>query len=300
MQDIPAIDLEISGICNLRCPGCWGTPRMMKQLHDWQDWFNLVKFLKEAAGLKSVTLCGGEPTLNRGVDDFTKRISVELNQEVYLETNGFFLIPLLPKMAPYLTNVSLSLEGSTPEVNAYRRGPVAFKKVLDCLDYLNEKYPTLPVKIGTCVFKPNAEDVPNIGDVLLQHGFEKRFPNLGVWKLYQATKFGAGKNDPEWPEMEVTKEEFESVSEKCKKRYEGKISFTSISSAQTGGYCIIVRPNGNVVSNAHSELGEEYLVYEDIFKNPRKGVEAIKNFQSEEHVKNRLVNTYFFDWQKVA
>jgi len=276
-MSIPAVDLEISGICNLRCPVCWGTPRGMIQKYSLKEWFNLLVILKRNAGLKSIVLCGGEPTLIPKIDKFVKHVKTKLNLKIYFETNCISLRPLLPKIAPYIDNLSIPLEGSNPEINAIRRGPLAFSKTIEVLDFMNEAYPNIHIKVGTCVFKQNAFDVPNIGWVLLRHGFNWRYPHKGVWKLYQITRFGAGKDDPEWSNMKITKDEFQEVVNKALALYKNKISITAIASHEMGGYCIIIRPNGEVVSNAHTQYGEEYSVFPNIFSDPKQGIKKLFN-----------------------
>ncbi len=298
LNQLPNIDLEITGVCNLKCQGCWGTPRQMPMKHSFDEIFQLLREMKKF-GLKSTTLCGGEPTLAKGLETFIPRVKKELGLEIYLQTNGFFLIPLLPKIAPYLHTISLSLEGSDPKTNSFRRGPFAFDKVFDCLAELDQKYPEINVKIGTCVFKQNLNDLPALGKTLLDQGFGKRFPTRGVWKLYQITRFGAGKNDPELDSMLISDKEFREMASQVKKTFENKINITSIATNETGGFCMIVRPDGEIVSNAHDGTGGEVSVFKDIFKDIDGGIQAILKFQDAGHVKNRLEKTYFFEWAEV-
>lgn len=294
---LPNIDLELTGACNLKCPGCWGTPRQMPMMHSFDDLYGLLQEMKKF-GLKSVTLSGGEPTLLKGLDNFIARINSELGLEIYLQTNGFFLIPLMPKIAPYVHTISLSLEGSNPEINAFRRGPKAFDKVMDCLAYLDKYTPDIKVKIGTCVFKQNIEDLPKLGEVLLERGFGSRYPDRGVWKLYQITRFGAGKDDKLLDSMLLTDHEFRQMANTVESMFKGNINFTSIASNEMGGYCMIVRPDGKIVANGHSELGEEIEVFDNIFSDIQGGIQAIIDFQNPKHVQYRLEKTYFFEWGK--
>lgn len=293
---IPNIDIEVTGLCNLRCPGCWGTPRMMPMTRSFDDLFAILDRLKKN-GLKSVTLCGGEPTLAKGIDDFIVRVHSELNLDVYLQTNGFFLIPLLGKIGPHLHTVSLSLEGSTAQVNAFRRGPDAFAKAIGCLQYLDKNYPEINVKIGTCVFRQNIADMPSMGEMLLRNEFGFRYPDRGVWKLYQITRFGAGRDDALLDSMLVSDSEFNAMAERVKHKFARKISITTIATKEMGGYCIILRPDGKVVSNGHDPEGKETVVFSDFFADVEGGIKAIIKFQNRDHVKNRLEQTYRFRWE---
>ena len=77
--------------CNFRCPFCYSPElvlpeKIKKQIGiSEKDFFT---FLKERKGLiEAVTICGGEPCLNRDLPDFIKKIK-ELGYVVKIDTNG--------------------------------------------------------------------------------------------------------------------------------------------------------------------------------------------------------------------
>ncbi|MFA7141730.1 MAG: anaerobic ribonucleoside-triphosphate reductase activating protein [Candidatus Paceibacterota bacterium] len=75
--------------CNFRCPFCYSRELVLKN----EDLF-LIKeeeffsFLKQRQGqLDACVICGGEPTLNKEIFDFCRKIK-ELDYKIKLDTNG--------------------------------------------------------------------------------------------------------------------------------------------------------------------------------------------------------------------
>jgi pyruvate formate lyase activating enzyme len=75
--------------CNFRCPYCYNidlilNPEKLPRI----DQFSFFNFLKEKKDwLDAVTICGGEPTLQKDLPDFCRKIKL-LNYLVKLDTNG--------------------------------------------------------------------------------------------------------------------------------------------------------------------------------------------------------------------
>lgn len=79
------------GKCNLRCPFCHNM-----ELVEHPEHFpvfsieQILEFLKERVGkLNGVAITGGEPLLNKDIEDLLKPIK-ELGYPIKLDTNGFF------------------------------------------------------------------------------------------------------------------------------------------------------------------------------------------------------------------
>lgn len=77
--------------CNFRCPFCYSSelvlPEKIKDhpLLSEETFFN---FLKERVGLlEGIVVCGGEPTMNKDLPDFLKKIK-DMGFLVKLDTNG--------------------------------------------------------------------------------------------------------------------------------------------------------------------------------------------------------------------
>ena len=79
------------GKCNLRCPFCHNMELVTNPEHfPIFSIDEILKFLKDRQGkLNGVAITGGEPLLNRDIEDLLKRIK-ELRYPIKLDTNGFF------------------------------------------------------------------------------------------------------------------------------------------------------------------------------------------------------------------
>lgn len=77
--------------CNFRCPWCYSPELVLPEKIKEQPKIperELFSFLKERQGLlEGVVICGGEPTINRGLPKFIKKIK-KLEYVVKLDTNG--------------------------------------------------------------------------------------------------------------------------------------------------------------------------------------------------------------------
>jgi len=77
--------------CNFRCPFCYSAELVLPQKIKSQPKIlqkELFNFLKNRKGLlEGVVICGGEPTINRNLAQFIKKIK-DLGYLVKLDTNG--------------------------------------------------------------------------------------------------------------------------------------------------------------------------------------------------------------------
>ncbi|MFH1462574.1 MAG: radical SAM protein [bacterium] len=289
---IPIIDLEISGKCNLHCPICWGTPRNMKQHYKFSEWLELLKVLQKSFGLKGIALTGGEPLLVPNIDNFIKEAKQGLGLCVNLLTNACYLDEHFNNIKPFLSTISIPLDGPTEEINKKIRGVGHFNIALNWISRLNYNHLDLPLKVGTVVSALNIKNVPDIGEVLLQCGVERRYPEQDVWKLYQATPFGAEQNNPLWKLLRISDSDFRNVAKKTKQKYKGKINSVQLSTKEVGGYCIIIRPNGNVVANSNKD-GKEHLLFNNIFTDTMGAMVAISSYHDVKRGIDRLTSSYF-------
>lgn len=77
--------------CNFRCPFCHNGELVVNpSLNNILDIEEVFKFLKERFGrLDAVCITGGEPTLQKDLIEFIKRVK-EIGYKVKLDTNGYF------------------------------------------------------------------------------------------------------------------------------------------------------------------------------------------------------------------
>ena len=82
-----ACTVFLSG-CNFRCPFCHNAPLLTAADEDGMDEDELLAFLKNRRGLlDGVAVTGGEPTLQRDLPEFLRKIKA-LGFAVKLDTNG--------------------------------------------------------------------------------------------------------------------------------------------------------------------------------------------------------------------
>lgn len=275
----PVAHLEVTSRCDANCPGCWGPPREIRN-RSLNDFKQAIKKLK-SLGLTKIILTGGEPTLISGIDKFIKYANKDLGLDVVLQTNGANMIKLMPKIAPYLHTVAISLEASGPEID-FRRMEKGFKRSVNSIKYIIEKQPQIKLKIGTCVFRQNFDDLDAIGNLLLDLNYDKRIQQKeSLWKLYQIKRLGKGENDPILDTMLIETSDFNKKIDKLKKKFSGKIKITREAN-DTVNPEIIVRPNGEVIITADGVNKSEVLTKNILFDNFNATIKEILVAQDRE------------------
>ena len=120
----PHMTIELTEGCNLRCEYCYRESDATKLSHmPTEELLGLIEKLW-AAGLRTVELTGGEPTVHR---DFRKILAfcTEKFQMVGVLTNGTRLDDALARQFADMGDklmYSVSLDASTPELHDARRG----------------------------------------------------------------------------------------------------------------------------------------------------------------------------------
>ena len=77
------------GGCNFRCPFCHNAELLEMDIpaeYTQQEIFDFLK--KRGATLEGVAITGGEPTLQKGLPDFIKKVREDCGLKVKLDTNG--------------------------------------------------------------------------------------------------------------------------------------------------------------------------------------------------------------------
>jgi len=135
------IDVEVTSICNLKCPFCATTFRGDKIKRGYMSFEVLKRIIDEGADndLYGVKFnIRGEPLLNPQIDKFVKYAKDKGLIDVYFNTNGMLLTEEMSKrlIDAGLDRISISFEGYTKEVyEKYRRGAV-FETVVSNIEKL--------------------------------------------------------------------------------------------------------------------------------------------------------------------
>jgi sulfatase maturation enzyme AslB (radical SAM superfamily) len=144
---------DVTYACPLRCTHCYSESgrRAAKQLgHD-----DMLRVADAIIALRpdGVALAGGEPLLVPNIFEIAERFSrAELPVVIY--TGGW--LPLTPEKAEAMprafSQVTVSVDGATPEVNDRIRGRVgAFERAMDTLSRLDDMCRNLPARWRTSV-----------------------------------------------------------------------------------------------------------------------------------------------------
>jgi sulfatase maturation enzyme AslB (radical SAM superfamily) len=117
------MSVEIISSCNLRCPGCWvknshnlSTARTIEVM-DVGILERTLKFGRNM-GISKISLLGGEPTLHPQLPEIIKKAYALGYEKVSITTNGVFASSKIEELAASnLSNISFSIDGSTPEMH---------------------------------------------------------------------------------------------------------------------------------------------------------------------------------------
>jgi len=154
----PKLFIYLTTKCNMYCRHCYLGFRLKQDLKFHPN--NVINIFSGVAGEKDVTFLGGEPTLYPEINKIL-RFAKERGYYVRLDTNGFYNTNLMQKMElEYIDEVSISLDGSTPNIHDTIRMPGSFESVVQNIKYL--KNIGKNIRVITTVMKPNLLDVLKI------------------------------------------------------------------------------------------------------------------------------------------
>lgn len=180
--------------CNLRCSYCFGQYYAdTKELSLGQ----VRKILSEfyVLGARRLGLGGGEPLLYKDVDELIK-FTVELGFNVGLNSNGILVSKHLDALS-LLSNLSISLDGASPEINDRYRGRGSFEKAIEGVKAAHEA--GIPLHFCYTLTDANVHEWPKI----LELG--KKYDALvQISPLYQQFR---GRKDASFPKL-LKKEKF--------------------------------------------------------------------------------------------
>lgn len=148
---------NITERCNLRCYYCFG-----RYYSDTKELSldQITKVLSELydLGARRLGLGGGEPLLHKNIDDLIK-FAIKLGFDVGVNSNGI-LVPNHLSSLSLVNNLSISLDGSSPEVHDRYRGKGSFKKALRGIQTARET--GIPLNFCCTLTDANIDDWPNI------------------------------------------------------------------------------------------------------------------------------------------
>jgi radical SAM protein with 4Fe4S-binding SPASM domain len=172
---ITSIAHNVTLACNLRCPHCFATAGEPYSYELTIEEFR--KFVDDAWDLTDhernfFNFTGGEPLLRweylAEAIRYLRRKGILL---ITLNTNALLMTEEIAKSMKDLeiSNVTVSLDGTTPDTHEFIRGPGTFAKTISALEMLR-KYDVMTT-IGLTVHAGNIHQVPDMFRFCADHGF---------------------------------------------------------------------------------------------------------------------------------
>lgn len=240
------ICFEVSALCNMNCKFCFAKWRDNRKNLSYDEVIRIIDELKKN-GLKAINLTGGDSLLHKDIIKICKYCK-DQGLVTIISTNG---IELMNKreILDYIDAINLPLDSYNPEIhNEYR--PCRVKNhhelVLDLINYINNNYPNIKIKINTMVGKQNINDVVNIGDLIINKVYS--------WKLSKFLSSGYGKKYED--EFMISNQDFEMIVKKCEEKYrDANIVNQEYLVEKTDLFNIFIDNYGHI--NIHTEKGIE-------------------------------------------
>lgn len=143
--------------CNLRCSYCFG------QYYKETAELSLEKLSKILAelydlGARRVNISGGEALLYKDIDALIEN-AVGIGFDVGIVSNGI-LVPRHLNALKLVSNLTISVDGATPETHDKYRGKGSFEKAIGGLEAASEA--DIPLNIACVLSDANAEEWPQV------------------------------------------------------------------------------------------------------------------------------------------
>lgn len=173
-RTLSSVHLTLTRKCNLQCIYCYadaGKPSQRElSIENWED---ITSQIYSLSGSINFVLTGGEPTLFGNLERLANHIR-SLDCTVQLITNGFWGKHInIDSISRLFTQVIVSIDGSSPDINDPQRGDGTFKKALNTVNLLREHGAN--VQIAVVVTKINARDLYSIRSLFEPMGVSVRF-----------------------------------------------------------------------------------------------------------------------------
>lgn len=180
MKALLTIDWRITGICNERCPFCYGPD---KSINPSSEVISKIASVICTGGFKVLRFSGGEPLLVPNLLDVIHKV-VDHNMDVVLSTNGVsYLTKHQSRLDSLIRKLNLSLDGydiDSHHINGRRSK--SFLDVIEILEYYKLNPPEkFSIKIGTIVTSKNA----SLTFLLKMYNLIKKYDVVDRWKIYQ-------------------------------------------------------------------------------------------------------------------
>jgi pyruvate formate lyase activating enzyme len=187
--------------CNFRCPFCYSAELVLPEKIKLQPRLSeedFFEFLKKRKGLlEGVVICGGEPTINKDLPDFIKKIK-DLGYLVKLDTNGSNPAMLKGLIAESLVDyVAMDVKAPRDKYKMATGGKAEVKDIEESVKLLKEGKVDYEFRTTVVPTVHSKEDIINIAKW------------IGPAKKYYLQNFRAEKTiDPKFEKVKPYSEDF--------------------------------------------------------------------------------------------
>jgi SynChlorMet cassette radical SAM/SPASM protein ScmE len=169
MRTPRSVDLEITGMCNLRCKYCshLTSGNDVEEDLSTSEWLKFFEELRDCAVME-VCLLGGEPFIR---EDFKELIAgiVQNKMRFSILTNGTLITE---EVAAFLAStercnlIQVSIDGSMPITHDGFRGEGSFHRATDGLKLLMKHQ--IPASVRVTIHRQNVLDLEEVSKLLLE------------------------------------------------------------------------------------------------------------------------------------
>lgn len=190
----------LGNTCNLNCDFCFWEKRIKPTT--FKSTKHIIDEIKKV-GIKKITLSGGEPTC---APHFIKALKYmkENGMKIILHTNGLQINKkVAEKIAPFISRISLALDGSNEKIAVEMRKKPFTKNTLFLINLFNSL--KIPLNVKTLITKINKQDIENIGRLLQNK-------TIKYWSLLEFNPIGNGLINKD--KYLLSSKEFEMIAKK--------------------------------------------------------------------------------------
>lgn len=187
-MNIRVVDWRITVSCNNNCSFCYGCSSEIKDIEKREEIDKIIDFIKRLK-CEAVCISGGEPLLCSHFYYILEEL-YKAHIHIYLSTNGTGYLSNREKIEPYISKLSLPLDGyddDSNQIGGRRKG--SFNEVKSILDFYkdNPEKVKFKFKIGTVLDrKMHPEHLNKLYDLLSGYSI------LSKWKIFELIPEGKG------------------------------------------------------------------------------------------------------------
>lgn len=180
-MNIQVVDWRITTKCNNKCSFCYGCNPAIEDIKSKEDVDKIIDFIKSVK-CEAVCVTGGEPTMSKYFYYILEEL-YKAHITIFLSTNGTDYLKNKEKIEPYISKLSLPLDGydnATNKVGGRNEG--SFDEVKSILDYYqsNPEKVKFKLKIGTVLDrKVHPQHINRLYNLLCKYSI------LSKWKIFE-------------------------------------------------------------------------------------------------------------------